>query len=75
MKNAIDSTSSSISREIFFPTKKKRDDNTVLLPTGSTAARRRSRKTHKDEIACSFYDPSIAFSGLFEKMESFAGLS
>lgn len=28
-------------------------------------------KTRKDEIACSFYDPSIAFSGLFEKMEFF----
>lgn len=32
-------------------------------------------KTRKREIACPFYDPSIAFSGLFEKMESFAGLA
>lgn len=32
-------------------------------------------KTHKREIACPFYDLSIAFSGLFEKMESFVGFA
>jgi len=72
MQNAIDSTGSLTESAEIFQRKEggRRDPPSGRINDCCTLAQPKPRK---GEIACSFYDPSIEFSVLFEKMESFVG--